>query len=290
MKRIAKSAFSLTLGLGLSASQLKCCYMKIVVRGTNWIGDAVMTIPAMRELRGIFPNAHISLHTRSWATGIFQDADFIDEILSFEAGSNSLQTMREQARIWRDARFDLAILFTNSFQTALLSKLGRVKRRFGYRNEGRSFLLTDPVEKPEWKNEKHEVFYYLNLIGEIESDYFGSRKTAGAVPNVRVNVSDKRRLEAREILTNAGIDTSKKTLAFGVGSTNSRAKRWPAESYAALCDLIMSELGANVILIGSTDEIDVSNDVMQRSQHKPLVLTGKTTLAEVTAILSEVDL
>ena len=58
--------------------------MKIVVRGTNWIGDAVMTIPALRGLRKMFPDAYISLHTRSWAKGIFADADFIDEILTFE--------------------------------------------------------------------------------------------------------------------------------------------------------------------------------------------------------------
>ncbi|HEX9960073.1 MAG TPA: hypothetical protein VGB00_04025, partial [Pyrinomonadaceae bacterium] len=91
--------------------------MKIVVRGTNWIGDAVMTIPALRELRRIFAGAHITLSTRGWAEGIFADADFIDEILPFDKANNSFQTVFRQAKIWREKKFDLAVLFTNSFES-----------------------------------------------------------------------------------------------------------------------------------------------------------------------------
>ncbi|MEZ5345152.1 MAG: lipopolysaccharide heptosyltransferase II [Pyrinomonadaceae bacterium] len=264
--------------------------MKIVVRGTNWIGDAVMSIPAMRRLRLIFPDAHISLHTRSWAEGIFQDADFLDDILSFEDGNNSLLTVTEQARIWREKKFDLSILFTNSFQTALLSKLGRAKRRFGYRNEGRSFLLTDPVEKPEWKNERHEVFYYLNLVDEIESGYFGRKSFTDRKPVIELGVSEDRRLKAKEILKNAGADPTKTTIALGVGSTNSLAKRWGTQNYSKLNDLLSSETGANVVLIGSREEIDVSKAVSDLSVNKPIVLTGKTSLADITAVLAEIDM
>ena len=56
--------------------------MKILVRGTNWIGDAVMSVPALRELRRIFPDAQITLHTRSWADGLFRDVDFIDDLVT----------------------------------------------------------------------------------------------------------------------------------------------------------------------------------------------------------------
>jgi heptosyltransferase-2 len=144
--------------------------MKIVVRGTNWIGDSVMQIPALRELRRVFPDARITLCTRAWTEGIFRDADFIDEILTIEPDESLFQ----QAKKWRKANFDLAVLLTNSFQTALIAKLGKVKKRFGYANEGRSFLLTNPIEKPVWKDEKHEIYYYLNLVSQIEKHYFGS--------------------------------------------------------------------------------------------------------------------
>ncbi len=87
--------------------------MKIVVRGTNWVGDAVMTIPALRELRRIFPDSEITLNTRSLAQGIFQDADFIDKILPFEPEKSKFKTILAQAKLWRERKFDLAIVLPN---------------------------------------------------------------------------------------------------------------------------------------------------------------------------------
>lgn len=265
--------------------------MKIVVRGTNWIGDAVMSIPAFRYIRRIFPDAHISLHTRSWAEALFQNADFIDEILPFRREMNSLQTTRQEARVWRERKFDLAILFTNSFQTALLTKLGKAKTRFGYRNEGRSFLLTNPVEKPEWKNERHEVYYYLNLISEVEKHYFGEDTFCDEDEiNVSIPVSSEQRQRARSILEDTGLDLSKRTVALGVGSTNSRAKRWQAESYAMLADKLQTEMDANVLLLGSEDELTIAMQVIDFASVKPFHLVGKTSLSEAVGVLGEIDL
>src|SRR5688500_19532449 len=110
--------------------------MNILVRGTNWIGDAVMTIPAVRKLRGLFPDAKLTLQTRAWAAGIFRESGLFDEVVT--PGS-----FIEQVRTLRKHRFDLAIIFPNSFESALAARLGRAKRIFGYASEGRSFLLTD---------------------------------------------------------------------------------------------------------------------------------------------------
>ncbi|MEP7038666.1 MAG: lipopolysaccharide heptosyltransferase II [Acidobacteriota bacterium] len=264
--------------------------MNIVVRGTNWVGDAVMTIPALRELRRIFPDSRITLHTRSWAEGIFRDADFIDEIITFEHEKSKFKTIIKQAEIWRENFFDLAILFPNSFESALTAKLGKVSTRFGYAKEGRSFLLTDLVEIPDWKNEKHEIFYYLKLIAEIENKYFGTKTVLENKPRFELKVSQERKAEARQILAENGVDLSKRVVAFVVGSTNSRAKRWQTESFAALNDKIQNELHANVVLIGAKDELKVTQEVFDKSQFKPFILTGKTNLAEATAILSICDL
>ncbi|MGC2236475.1 MAG: lipopolysaccharide heptosyltransferase II [Pyrinomonadaceae bacterium] len=264
--------------------------MKILVRGTNWIGDAVMTIPALRELRRIFPDAEISLHTRSWARGIFQDAEFINEILTFETESSKIKIVLEQSNILKEKNFDLAVLFPNSLESALIARLAKIPKRFGYAKDGRSFLLSDAVEIPEWKNERHEVFYYLNLAAQIEKSYFGTQTVLENEPRVDLNVSEERRIEARKILEENGVDLSKKTVALGVGSTNSRAKRWQAESYAKLNNKLQVELSANVILVGTKDELDVSNEVFEKSEKKPLILTGKTNLAQAGAILSEIDL
>ena len=82
--------------------------MKIVVRGANWIGDSIMTVPALRALRQLFPTDEITLHTRSWAEGIFRDADFIDGLITYDRPESSLVEVAGQAHALRDRRFDLA--------------------------------------------------------------------------------------------------------------------------------------------------------------------------------------
>ena len=264
--------------------------MKIVVRGTNWVGDAVMTIPALRELRRIFPHAQITLYTLNWAKGIFQDVDFVDEILGFDREKSSLKTVLSQAKVWREEKFDLAVIFPNSFESALLTKLGRVPKRFGYAKDGRSFLLTNPIKLPAWKNQRHEVFYYLNLVAEVEKKFFGTSTVLENEPRFELNVSEKRKAKARKFLTQNGVDLSKKLVVFCAGSANSPAKRWETESFAKLGDKLKSELDAQIVLDGAKNEVEISQTVAAAMQKKPVVLTGKTSLAEGTAILSVADL
>ena len=261
-----------------------------MVRGANWVGDAVMTIPALRELRRVFPAAHITLFTRSWAKGIFEDADFIDEILTFEVGKSKAADVFAQVRTIKEKSFDLAVLLPNSFESALVAKLGRIPERFGYAKDGRSVLLTDAVKIPEWKNEKHEVIYYLNLVAEIESKLIGAKTVSFDNPKTDLRVSETRKSDARKILEANGVDLSRQTIALGVGSTNSRAKRWQAESYAELNDKFQTDLNANVVLVGAENELEVAQEVFDQSNAKPIILTGKTNLAEAVAVLSEVDL
>lgn len=264
--------------------------MKIVVRGTNWVGDAVMQIPALRELRRIFPAAEITLQTRSLAKAIFRDVDFIDDILAFEPEKSKFKTVFAQSKVLKEKAFDLAVLFPNSFESALTAKLARIPKRFGYAKDARSFLLTDAIGIPEWKNSRHEVFYYLNLIAEVEKKFFAAATVLDNEPRLDLQVSGERRTEARKILEKAGVGLLKKTIALGVGSTNSRAKRWHAESYAKLNDKLQDELNANVVLLGTKHEADVSDEVFEKARIKPIILTGKTNLAEAAAILSEIDL
>ncbi len=264
--------------------------MKILVRGTNWIGDAVMSIPALRELRRIFPDSQITLHTRSWADGLFRDAEFIDELVTFDKHRWKIKDVYDNSQFLRDDKYELAILLPNSFEAALTSFLTRIPRRIGYNKDVRGLLLTDPIAVPEWKNRKHEVYYYLNLIAEVERRVLGRDTVSQAIPNTDLKISEERKNEARKKLSDLGVDLSRKTVALGVGSTNSRAKRWPAERYAALNDRLQNEMDANVLLVGSKGESDVSNAVAKLSVKPPLNLTGQTDLAEAVAILSVIDL
>jgi heptosyltransferase II len=264
---------------------------RVVVRGTNWVGDAVLTIPALRGLRRVLPRAHITLATRSWAKGLFSDADFLDDLLIYDRGVRDIGAPLRQAREWRRRRFDLAVLFQNAFEAALIARAARVPLRLGYATDGRRRLLTHPLPLPLWRGERHEVFYYLNIVAGLETLLDGASNILEREPVFALSVSEARRNIARELLRTEGASLNSIPLvALCPGSTNSRAKRWPAERYAALADMLIETAGADVALIGSRDEEDVSREVAQRMRRRPIMLTGRTDLAQAVAVLSLADL
>ena len=263
---------------------------RVVVRGTNWVGDAVMTIPALRELRRVLPRAHITLATRSWARGLFSGADFIDDLLVYDRRPRDFSAVVRQVKEWRKRRFDLALIFQNAFEAALIAAGARVPLRLGYATEGRRALLTHPLAVPAWKDKRHEIFYYLNLVGELERLLYGASGVELQEPLFALAVSPKRQAQAREFLLAQGASAGRPLVALCPGSINSRAKRWPSLRYAALADRLIEETGANVALIGSREEEGVAEEVRAAMRHEPLMLAGRTDLAEAVAILSVADL
>ncbi|HEV2829847.1 MAG TPA: lipopolysaccharide heptosyltransferase II [Pyrinomonadaceae bacterium] len=262
---------------------------RIVVRGANWVGDAVMTIPALRQLRRLFPKAHITLATRAWAKGLFADAQFIDALQVHEG--SGLRSVVKQVRQWHQGNFDLAVLLPNSLETALVASLARVPLRIGYATDGRQSLLTHPLEVPEWRSSKHEVFYYLRIVAELEWLTRHEQSFLDTQPDGSLEVSVGRQAAARDALRRHGVAHDGRTLvALCPGSVNSRAKRWPTERYAALADRLIDELGVEALLIGSAQETEVSLEVSRQMRNKATVLTGQTDLAELVGILSLVDL
>lgn len=247
-----------------------------------------MTIPALRQLRRLFPNAHITLATRAWAQGLFAGVDFLDELQVHEG--SGLRSVVQQVRQWRRRNFDLAVLFPNSLETALVASLARVPLRIGYATDGRQRLLTHPLALPEWRESKHEVFYYLKIVAELEWLIKQEQTFLDSQPDGSLEVSDARKSVARDFLRERGIRDQVPMIALCPGSINSRAKRWPTDRYAALADQLIDELGAEVLLVGSKAESDVSLDVARQMHNKPKMLTGETDLAELVAILSLTDL
>jgi heptosyltransferase II len=260
---------------------------RVVVRGTNWVGDSLMTIPALRALRRVLPDAHITLVIRPGTRGIFSDADFIDEILVYDR-KNAFSVV-PQVREWKRRHFDLAVLFQNAFEAALIPFLAGVPLRLGYATESRQALLTRPLQLPDWRASRHEVFYYLYLITALEQMLFGRSTVCEAEPDASIQISETRKAQAAEMLRAHGVSEEDAVVAICPGSINSRAKRWPAESYANLADRLI-ENKRRVLLIGSKDETDVSEDVTRRMRQQPIVLTGKTTLDQITAVLDRADL
>jgi heptosyltransferase-2 len=260
---------------------------RVVVRIPNWVGDAVMAVPALRQLRQLLPQAHITVVARPAAADILIDADFVDDVLVYDRPG--LASTWNQVREWRRRKFDLALLFQNAFEAAVIAFLAGVQRRMGYQTDRRSFMLTHSLPLPEWKDESHESFYYLNIVAELAHLLCGKRVTDTTEPRFDLSVSEDRKREAFQFLQEHGARMSTQLVVLCPGSINSRAKRWPSERYAALADRL-AEAGATVALIGSPGELDVSNQVCEHARHRPIMLTGKTTVAEATAIISIADL
>lgn len=260
---------------------------RVVVRGTNWVGDSVMTVPALRALRRVLPKAYITLAIRPGVRGIFSEADFIDDVLVYDR--KGPLSVIPQIREWKRREFDLAVLFQNAFEAALIPFLAGVPVRLGYATESRQALLTHRLALPDWRSSRHEVFYYLYLITALEQMLFGTSTLCEADLDASIHISESRKVEAHDLLHAHDVREDAPVVAICPGSINSRAKRWPAEAYAALADKLI-ESNRQVLLIGSKDEADVSQDVTSRMRNRPIVLTGKTNLDQITAVLSAVDL
>lgn len=260
------------------------------MRGANWVGDAVMTVPALRELRRLLPRARLTLATRPWAEGIFEGADFIDDVIAVGDASGKARAVFREAGRWRARRFDLAVILPNSFAPALVAALARVPARLGYPTQGRGPLLTHRVPVPDWRARRHELFYYLNIVSELERLLYGSSTIEEREPSLALKVSEARGREALRLLREHGARALGPLVALCPGSTNSRAKRWPAERFAALADMLAERAGAEIVLVGAVEESEVSEEVARLMRARPVVLTGKTDLPQSAAVLAAADL
>jgi heptosyltransferase-2 len=260
---------------------------RIVVRAPTWVGDAVMSVPALRELRRLLPDSHLTVVAPPGTADIFLDVDFVDEVLIHD--QSRVLSFAGSIRHWRQRRFDLALLFQNAFGAALIAFAARIPIRVGYGTDRRSALLTTSLPVPAWKNERHESFYYLNLVAELERLVFGSTRVADAQPHFDLTVSADRKRDAQQFLIENGAPVGRPLAIICPGSVNSRAKRWPADRYAELADRLIDN-GMNVALIGSPGELQVSQDVCGHAKLQPILLTGKTSVAEAVALISIADL
>jgi heptosyltransferase-2 len=171
----------------------------------------------------------------------------------------------------------------------LTASLARISHRIGYNTDGRGLLLTEAIEVPAWRAQRHEVFYYLNIIAEVERRFTGRDFHATRTPDAALQVSHARQHAARDMLdARFGVEPNPASplVVICPGSTNSRAKRWQPESFAALADRLIEESQATVLLIGANIERDVSDAVAALMLRRPVILTGETTLAETIAVMS----
>jgi heptosyltransferase II len=262
--------------------------MRILVRATNWVGDAIMALPALRALRAKFPEAHIGIVARPYVADVYRDQAICDELVAYDPkGAHRGWKGRERLAGELGARkFDVALLLQNAFDAAWLAWRAGVPQRIGYARDGRSFLLTKAVPVPRaGEIPAHEKFYYLELLrraGWIDSLQDDA--------HIALRVSDAARDRAAYALQQAGARRSALRVAVGAGASYGSAKCWFPERFAKALNETLAGEDADVILFGTAGEAAVSAAIAGELRRAPIDLTGKTAIADLPALLSQCHL
>jgi len=262
--------------------------VKILVRATNWVGDAIMALPALRAVRTRFPEAVIAIVGRPYVTDIYRDQGMCDQFISYDSkGLHAGFSGRERlAAELRAQKFDVALLLQNAFDAAWLAWRANIPERIGYARDARSFLLTKAVPLPRHGEiPAHEKFYYLELV-----------RRAGWLDSVQgeifigLSVPEGKRRSAEEFLRKVGVRQGALRIAIGAGASYGSAKCWPPQRFAEAATRLQSESDADVILFGSDAETSVSTAISAEMRRPPINLTGKTAIADLPALLSQCHL
>jgi heptosyltransferase-2 len=280
---------------------------RILVRGVNWLGDAVMTLPSLTRLRERFPGASITLLTHAKLEDFWRGQTVVDQVIPFAKG----ESLWGVAGRLREQNFNLALVLPNSPRSALEAWLARIPERVGYGRSGRNWFLTQVVaSRPDRVQMKkrtpaeirelikapgvsaapppgaHQIHEYLHLVAALGAS------PVPVAPSLRV--ADQELATARttfldEWLKSRGIgDAQNPAMLLGInpGAEYGPAKRWPAENFAAVAREICRRIPNSVWLaFGGPGDSMVCAEIERLANGRVLNLAGRTTLRQLMALL-----
>jgi len=254
---------------------------RILVRGTNWIGDTVLTTPALMAIRKGFPQAKIALLAKPPIAELLHHHPALDEIVLYRdpgphAGLGGKLTL---ARLLHRGRYDVAILFQNAFEAAALTALAGIPNRYGYATDGRSFLLTHRVPLTPKIRRSHQVHYYLELLRPLGIQVEPEPPTLRTTPDEDA--------EAIEHLRAFGVDPKKVLIGLNPGSVYGTAKRWLPERFAEVADRVAAEHGGVVLIFGGHGEEELGASLASLMAAPTVVLSGRTTVRRLMALIKQ---
>ena len=277
---------------------------RILVRGTNWLGDAVMTTPALLRLREKFPQAHITLACPEKLSDLWLNHPAIDQIIPFSTSQGLFAVSKKMGA----GRFDTALVFPNSPRSALEVFLARIPRRIGYARPWRNFLLNHALApRPEAvKMRKHSVAEIKRLVAGAT----GGTGLAGAAPTraahqmheylhlVAALGANPEPLPPLLFVTPQEIESARKKfglenvtdpiLGLNPGAEYGPAKRWPADRFIAAAEGIQKRTNCVWLLFGGKNDNGITGQIaaaLSSSRVANHNLSGQTTLRELMALL-----
>ena len=262
--------------------------MKILIRATNWVGDAVMALPALRAVRERFPDAGIGVVGRPYVLDIYREQGIAEELIAYDVAKEhrGIAGREKLAAQLRAKRYDVALLLQNAFDAAWIAWRARIPERIGYARDGRGFLLTKAISVPRTGEiPAHEKFYYLELVRRA-----GWIERLPEVAWIELQMSPEKLTNAEMVLTAAGARQGVTRIAVGAGASYGSAKCWPPERFAVALNKLTAERDADLILFGTAGEAAVSSAITAGLKKKPVDLTGRTEIADLPALLSRCSL
>jgi heptosyltransferase-2 len=239
---------------------------RLAVFAPNWLGDAVMALPLIADLRRAWPAAAIVMAARGSVAPLFELVPSVDAIITL--------TGRADATRLASGDFDAALLLPNSFASAWLAKRAHIRERWGYARDLRGWLLTRAIPRP--RRYGHQAEYYQGL-GQALGVPSGS-------PFAEIHVSPAARAAAAALLNEHGAAAGRAYVVFAPGAAYGRAKQWPPARFAELARYFAADQLATV-LVGAKGDIAACNDVARQSP--AINLAGRTDLATLAGLFAE---
>lgn len=230
----------------------------------SWVGDAVMATPALRRIRDALPGSFIGGLCRPGIDELLAGSNLVDE-LHVERGGGVFGPKLMAAKV-RPRQYDAALLLTNSFATAMVTRIAGIPRRIGYNRDGRGLLLTDKLDAPKRADGAWAIIpacqYYWDAAGFLidgrqtvhdtkDNQPIALALGAGAV--MELGITDGQRTTAEVILKRVGLAGAERYAMLNPGGNNP-AKRWPPERFAALADHLAANHTLRILVNGSPAE------------------------------------
>lgn len=260
--------------------------VRLIVRAPNWIGDAVMALPALMDLREDLPHAKITVLAKPAIGELLDGHPAVDDLIFYSHQYTGIMGFWQLVQLIRKRRFDQAVLFQNAFEAAVIAWAAGIPSRIGYATDGRRGLLSQSIPRPQQVN-RHQIRHYRRLVQAITHSPGQDR-----VPRLFLKPDIMKACAGRfpELFSSA------ERLCIGInpGSVYGSAKRWFPERFAEVGDTLVERVTGRLtgvslvqcVIIGGKGEELLGQDIARRMRYPPIVLSGKTTVSEMMGVLS----
>lgn len=255
---------------------------KLYIRESNWIGDAVMTIPSLKALREYFSEAHITIGAKESVVSILKECGFADSYVIIPHPAKGEKLIRKWKLIREQAKtgFDAAVLFANSFESALEVFIMEIPQRIGYSRDGRGFLLSEKIAVPSDIMEMHEVIYFANILKESGIGIDN--------PVLSLDLSPADRDFAESFFRENKL--SDRFAAVIHTGTSTKERSWHLERYAEVCNHLAAKYNAVIIFTGGKDDISGAEKVSSLVNGQTFNMTGIINIGRTAAVIEKASL